>query len=81
MKRQSTIELKALLIGATIYLIMGICGWITYYLSHSDALLLDGNYNLINGITSFIGYFVVKIQSSMLKTDATTATLVRCLIM
>lgn len=68
MKKQSTIELQALLVGATIYLIMGICGWITYYLSHSDALLLDGNYNLINGITSFIGYFVVKIRSSKTQT-------------
>ena len=57
-------ERKALFAGAFVYLTMGICGWIAYYLSNSDALLLDGNYNLVNGIASFVGYYVVKIRST-----------------
>jgi divalent metal cation (Fe/Co/Zn/Cd) transporter len=46
-----------------IYTIMGICGWVAFYLSNSGALLLDGNYNLVNGISSVVGYLVVKIRS------------------
>ncbi|RKE56106.1 cation transporter [Sphingobacterium detergens] len=67
MERQAYIERKALLIGASVYLIMGIFGWFTFYLSHSDAMLLDGNYNMVNAIASFIGYYVVKIRHR--KTD------------
>lgn len=56
-------EKKALLVGAAIYTLMGICGWVAFYLSNSGALLLDGNYNLVNGISSVVGYLVVKIRS------------------
>ncbi len=37
-----SVETKALRIGIFISLLMAIAGWITYYFSGSDAMLLDG---------------------------------------
>jgi divalent metal cation (Fe/Co/Zn/Cd) transporter len=63
MNRQGNIERKALLVGAFIYLILGLSGWYTYYSSNSEAMLLDANYNMVNSFASFIGFYVVKIRS------------------
>ncbi|GAB5556408.1 MAG: hypothetical protein SchgKO_06210 [Schleiferiaceae bacterium] len=60
---RQAVEKNALLVGAGIYTLMGLCGWIAFYLSNSGALLLDGNYNLVNGISSIAGFLVVKIRS------------------
>jgi len=68
MEQQALIERKALLVGALTYLIMGAFGWYTFYLSNSDAMLLDGNYNMVNAIASFVGYYVVKIRYRKTKT-------------
>jgi len=65
---QKELERKALLVGAIVYIVMGLCGWVAFYLSHSSALLLDGNYNLVNGLASLAGYVIVKIK------DRRTAT-------
>lgn len=59
---QAVIERKALLVGASIYLVLGICGWTVYYLSNSEAILLDGNYNMVNAVASLIGFYVTKIK-------------------
>ncbi|TAJ12795.1 cation transporter [Marinilabiliaceae bacterium JC017] len=59
----SSIERQSLFVGALVYLLMGFCGWIVYYLSHSEALLLDGNYNMVNGIASFFAFYVAKIRA------------------
>ncbi len=48
-----SVETKALRIGIFISLLMAIAGWITYYFSGSDAMLLDG----LDGNFSFISVF------------------------
>ncbi|MDR2275980.1 MAG: cation transporter [Sphingobacterium sp.] len=68
MEQQAIIERKALLVGATIYLILGVFGWYTFYRSNSEAMLLDGNYNIVNALASFIGYYVVRIRSRKTET-------------
>ncbi|MGE8428165.1 MAG: cation transporter [Sphingobacterium sp.] len=62
MKKQAQIEKRALLIGSMIYLIMGSFGWYTHYISKSEAMLLEGNYNMVNALASLIGYYVVQIR-------------------
>lgn len=43
----NAIEKRALIVGATINFIMALSGWLAYYLSNSQALLLDGNISFI----------------------------------
>lgn len=62
MNKQGQIEKRALLIGSTIYFLMGASGWYTHYISKSEAMLLEGNYNMVNGLASLIGYYVVQIR-------------------
>jgi uncharacterized protein len=44
---QDRLEARALLFGAATYLLMAGLAWVTYYYSHSEAILLDGNYSFI----------------------------------
>lgn len=55
-----TIEVKALKIGVATNLIMAISGWVTYALTNSEALLLDGNFSFINAISIFAAIIIVK---------------------
>jgi len=41
-------ENKALKVGIFISFLMAIAGWVTYYFSGSDAMLLDGNFSFIS---------------------------------
>lgn len=61
-----TAEKKALVLGAILRLMMAVGGWLAYYLSNSQAILLDGNY-------SFIAFFVtlIAIRISMIKARRT----------
>ena len=54
-----SVETKALRIGIFISLLMAIAGWITYYFSGSDAMLLDGNFSFIS---VFAGVVAIKYQ-------------------
>lgn len=57
---------KALVVCAIINLLMAISGWLAYYYSNSQAILLDGNY-------SFIAFFVtlIAIRISAIKARTT----------
>jgi len=68
MDKQGKIEKRALLVGALTYLTMGIFGWYTHYRSNSEAMLLEGNYNMVNAMASFIGYYVVQIRNKKTET-------------
>ncbi|MDR2275795.1 MAG: cation transporter [Sphingobacterium sp.] len=61
--KQSVIESKAMLMGGMVYLTLGVAAWIVYSLSNSEAILLEGNYNIVNALASFIGFYVVSIKN------------------
>ena len=46
------IESSALKIGVIVNLLMAIAGWVTFSLTGSEALLLDGNFSLISSVTT-----------------------------
>jgi divalent metal cation (Fe/Co/Zn/Cd) transporter len=63
---RSIVEKKALYASAIINLMMAFSGWVAYHFSHSQAILLDGNY-------SFIAFFItlIAIRITMIKTKLT----------
>jgi predicted Co/Zn/Cd cation transporter (cation efflux family) len=62
------IENKALRSGIFISLIMALAGWITYYLSDSEAMLLDGNFSLVSAITIMFALIISKRKHEKTKT-------------
>ena len=52
------IENKALRIGIFISFLMAIAGWITYYFSGSDAMLLDGNFLFISVFAGLVALII-----------------------
>jgi len=58
-----TIEKKALIVGAVINLVMAISGWIAFYLSNSEALLLDGNFSFIVFLSTIVAIKISSIKS------------------
>lgn len=58
-----SIEKRTLLIGAFINLIMAFSGWIAYYLSNSQALLLDGNFSFVIFLSLLVAIKVSAIKS------------------
>lgn len=57
-----------MLIGGLMYLVLGVCAWLVYFLSNSEAILLEGNYNMVNAVASFIGFYIVGIKNRTTKT-------------
>ena len=64
--RRDGVERRALLIGAGANLVMAFAAWITYYLSNSEAILLDGNYTFILFLGTLVALAIngVKAQRS-----------------
>ena len=62
--RNNIIEKRALIFGATINLIMAISGWLAYYLSNSQALLLDGNFSFIIFLSTLVAIKISSIKST-----------------
>jgi len=58
------IEKKALIVGATINFIMALSGWFAYYLSNSQALLLDGNFSFIIFLSTLVAIRISSIKSN-----------------
>ncbi len=52
------IENRSLIIGVFINLIMAIGGWITYDLTNSEAILLDGNFSFIAAISTLLAVII-----------------------
>ena len=58
------IEKRALIVGAVINFIMALSGWLAYYFSHSQALLLDGNFSFIVFLTTLVAIKISSIKSN-----------------
>ncbi|MDX2442497.1 MAG: cation transporter [Bacteroidales bacterium] len=52
------VEKKALKLGIFISLLMAVAGWITYYFSGSDAMLLDGNFSFISVFAGLVALII-----------------------
>jgi predicted Co/Zn/Cd cation transporter (cation efflux family) len=57
------VEKRALVVGAFVNLIMAACGWLTYYFSNSEAVLLDGNYSFIIFLVIIAAIVISRIKS------------------
>ena len=57
------IEKKAIIVGAVVGMIMAASGWLAYYLSGTEALLLDGNFSFIGVLAT-----LVALRISVIKT-------------
>lgn len=62
------VENKALKVGVFISFLMAIAGWITYYLSGSDAMLLDGNFSFISVFAGIVAIIISKNKHQKTKT-------------
>lgn len=62
------IEQKALWIGIFANLMMGFAGYYFYYLTSSEALLLDGNYSMIAALATGVAIFISKIKHNRSET-------------
>ncbi|WP_051303052.1 cation transporter [Psychromonas aquimarina] len=61
------IEKRALIAGAVINLIMAVSGWYAYFLSGSEALLLDGNYSFITVVSTLVAIRIAAVKSKRSK--------------
>lgn len=59
-KSQDEIETSALWYGVFVNLLMAVAGWIAFYLTESQALLLDGNFSFIASISTLGAILIVK---------------------
>jgi predicted Co/Zn/Cd cation transporter (cation efflux family) len=62
------VENKALKVGIFISLLMAIAGWVTYYFSGSDAMLLDGNFSFISVFAGVIAIIISNRKHQKTKT-------------
>jgi len=65
---KNTKETQALIIGAIANVIMAAIAWITFYLSNSEAILLDGNYSFIMFLGVLIALRIVAVKTQKSKT-------------
>ncbi len=65
---QDRIEKRALIAGAISNLFMAVIAWITYGLSNSEAILLDGNYSFIIFIGMGVALAVFRIKARRTET-------------
>ncbi len=63
-----TVENKALKVGIFISFLMAIAGWVTYYFSGSDAMLLDGNFSFISVFAGIIAIIIANKKHQKTKT-------------
>lgn len=59
-KEVDKIEIDSLRVGTIVNLVMAVAGWLAYYFSNSEALLLDGNFSFITTITTLTAMFIVR---------------------
>jgi predicted Co/Zn/Cd cation transporter (cation efflux family) len=62
------VENKALRIGIFISFLMAIAGWVTYYYSGSDAMLLDGNFSFISVFAGVVAIIISNNKHQKTKT-------------
>lgn len=54
------IERKTLVIVVIVNLIMAVAGWVTYNISGSEAMLLDGNFSFVAAIATIVAIYISK---------------------
>lgn len=62
------VENNALRVGIFISLLMAIAGWVTYYFSGSDAMLLDGNFSFISVFAGLVAIVISNRKHQKTKT-------------
>ena len=62
------IEQVAIIIGAVVGMIMAAAGWIAYYLSGAEVLLLDGNFSFIGVLATLLALVISLIKAKATKT-------------
>ncbi len=62
------VETKALSVGIFISFLMAIAGWVTYYYSGSDAMLLDGNFSFISVFAGVVAIIIANKKHQKTKT-------------
>ncbi|QBG36475.1 cation transporter [Litorilituus sediminis] len=66
--KHSNVEQTALWFAAIINLVMAFCGWLAFYYSNAQAILLDGNYSFIAFIVTLIAIRISAIKAKRTKT-------------
>ena len=61
-------EQVAIIIGAVVGMIMAAAGWIAYYFSGAEALLLDGNFSFIGVLATLLALVISLIKTKTSKT-------------
>ncbi len=64
MKDNSTIEKRALYVGAVLNVIMAVAGWGAYALSQSQALLLDGNFSFVAFVSTLVAVKIAAVKAN-----------------
>ena len=64
----SRTEQVALLIGAVVGMVMAAAGWVAYYLSGAEVLLLDGNFSFIGVLATLLAVFISLIKTRTSRT-------------
>jgi len=59
----NSVEQQALATGIAINLVMALAGWLAYYLSRSQALLLDGNFSFLMFVSLFVAMKISAIKA------------------
>lgn len=67
MNTTKTVEKQTLIVGAILNLIMAVSGWLAFYLSSSQALLLDGNFSFIIFLSTLVAIKISVIKSRQTK--------------
>ena len=62
------IESTALKVGVLVNLIMAIAGWVTYSMTNSDAMLLDGNFSFIAALSLIAAIMIVVVRHNKSET-------------
>lgn len=65
---QQTIERRAIWIAAILGMVMALSGWAAYYLSGSEALLLDGNFSFIGVVATLVALKISSVKTQTSKT-------------
>jgi len=63
-----SVENRALKVGIFISFLMAIAGWVTYYFSGSDAMLLDGNFSFISVFAGIVAIIISNKKHKKTKT-------------
>ena len=53
-------EKIALIVGVIMNMFMALSGWLTYYLTNSEAMLLDGNFSFISSMACLVALIISK---------------------